>query len=268
MRALVRHVGAVAERRGPRRPARRSCFSTGMRFAGECRLLDLAAALPRACAGRPGPRCRPRAGRCRPARVVAPASTIAVPSRTTRACSAASCFSAAQRLLGAILLHEADHRVEHDDGENGDGVLDLADEAGDDRRGDQQHDHEIGELAEAAFAMGCARLLADLVRPVDAEALRGFRSGQPAVDGTAQLFRRLRCGDDVPRRGADSGRRCVARGPGHRRGFHGVACTARMPPHAGGFAAALPHAGAEFAPRGGSAALIGTPRKDPCRCHP
>ncbi len=61
-----------------------------------------------------------------------------------------------QRLLGAILLDEADDRIQHDDGEDGGGVLDLADESGDDRRGDQQDDHEIGELAEEHLAMGCA----------------------------------------------------------------------------------------------------------------
>ena len=39
-----------------------------------------------------------------------------------------------QRLLGAVLLEEAERRVQHHDGEDGDGVLDLADEARDDAR--------------------------------------------------------------------------------------------------------------------------------------
>ena len=50
------------------------------------------------------------------------------------------------RALGAVFLDETDDAVKEHDDHDGDGVLWLADETCDHRRGDQHQDHEVGEL--------------------------------------------------------------------------------------------------------------------------
>ena len=68
------------------------------------------------------------------------------PSRITRRLRAGHLLQRRHRAFGAVFLDEADDAVEEHDDHDGDGVLRLADEAGDDCGGDQHQDHEIGEL--------------------------------------------------------------------------------------------------------------------------
>ncbi len=79
-------------------------------------------------------------------------------------------------------------RVEHDDDDDGDGVLRLADDAGDHGRGDQHDDHEVGELRRqhqqrVAPAGLEQRIRADLRQP------RPGRVGaQPGAEVAVEVF--------------------------------------------------------------------------------
>ena len=57
-------------------------------------------------------------------------------------------FQGRQALLGTILLVKADDGIDHDDGQDNDRILDVADERGEQRRTYQDKDQDALELAE------------------------------------------------------------------------------------------------------------------------
>ena len=69
---------------------------------------------------------------------------------------------------------EADDRVEHDDGEDSDGVHHFAQHAGDDARDNENPDNEALELAQENLERADTFAFFQLVRAVGREALRCF----------------------------------------------------------------------------------------------
>ena len=77
------------------------------------------------------------------------------------------------RLLGPVLLDEADDPVEDDDGEDDDRVLQVADRRRDDRRPDEDEDHRVRELLGQEAPGRLQRPGAELVRAVRTRVGRG-----------------------------------------------------------------------------------------------
>ena len=71
-----------------------------------------------------------------------------------------------QCLLGAILLHESQHRAENDDDENDAGIHVLADQCRQNRGNDQDDDQDVLELREENFPGRGLLFLGQLVRAV------------------------------------------------------------------------------------------------------
>ena len=87
-----------------------------------------------------------------------------------------------QRGFGAVFLEETEGRVEQDHDPDDDGVLDLADRAGEDRSAEQDDDQGIAELVEELQPRRPRRLLGEDVGAVVGQTLRGFCLRQ-AADG-------------------------------------------------------------------------------------
>ena len=85
------------------------------------------------------------------------------------------------RLLRAILLDEAQDRVEHDDRQDRDGILDIADDRRDDRGDDQDQHQRAGELLQENAPGGSAAAFHKLVRSVAAQPRGGLSGAQPLV---------------------------------------------------------------------------------------
>ena len=102
--------------------------------------------------------------------------------------------------LGAMLLEEAECRIEqHHDGDD-DGVLEVADHAGQHGGADQHDDEEISELVEE-LAPRCSRqLLGEAVGAAIGQPLRGLRIGEPMRRVYAKLIGNLLDGQRVPGR--------------------------------------------------------------------
>ncbi len=90
-------------------------------------------------------------------------------------------FQCGQGLLGAVFLDEPQHGVDDDDGDDGQGVDPFLQEAGDDRRGDEDPDDEVLELAEEDGPRADAFFLLELVGAVFLQAAGGFVFAQPLV---------------------------------------------------------------------------------------
>ena len=116
------------------------------------------------------------------------------------------------RLLGAVVLDEPDHAVEQHDGENDEGVLEVADERCDDRRDHEHDDHRVRELLDEQAPGRLAPALDQLVRSEPGQSLGGV--------GHSQSQRRIggqRRGDGRPIDRPRTGRRrgLIAGGSGH-----------------------------------------------------
>ena len=92
------------------------------------------------------------------------------------------------RALGAVLLHETDHGVQHHDRHDHQGVHHVADHSRDDRRADQHQDHEIGELSEEHRHRPAPHALADLVGAIAFAALTHLVPGQTGMQVGAQAL--------------------------------------------------------------------------------
>ena len=68
--------------------------------------------------------------------------------------------------IGPVLLYESHRRVEHDYAEDHDGILDVADDARNDRGSDQQQDQKVGKLSKQHTELAPPRALADGIWPV------------------------------------------------------------------------------------------------------
>ena len=92
-------------------------------------------------------------------------------------------------LLGAVLLHEADDGVEHDDHGDDDRVLHVADDDRDDAGQGEHHDHRVGELAGEDPPRAWLGLLDERVRPAGREATRGLDVAQSVLGVRAERGR-------------------------------------------------------------------------------
>ena len=81
-------------------------------------------------------------------------------------------------LLGAVFLDEPQHAEQHDDGQDGDGLGDVAEEQGQDRRADEDEDHGLDELGEEHPPGGPGNGFPQFVGPVDGAPGAGFRAGK------------------------------------------------------------------------------------------
>ncbi len=86
-------------------------------------------------------------------------------------------------LLGLVLLEGAQQDEEHDDGPDGNGVLDVAEGGGEAGRGQQHQDHGGPDLVEEDAQRGPAGRALELVGPVALEAAGGFLRGEAAAPG-------------------------------------------------------------------------------------
>jgi hypothetical protein len=103
------------------------------------------------------------------------------------------------RLLRLDLLHEAEHGIQDDDGDDGNGLHCLPEKAGDDAGGNEDPDQETAELAEQD-GKGARRFhFMDFVRPVGGAAPGRLRRGQ-AGGCDAQMVQHIRCRQAVPER--------------------------------------------------------------------
>ena len=115
-------------------------------FAGQGRLLDAQAGRLDAAGSRPGPRCPPRAARCRRAPDPRPAPRAPRRRAAPAPIGRGQLAQRAHGLLGLVFLAKAQSAVEDDDGHDGDGVLVVAQGGRDDRGDDQDDDEQRGEL--------------------------------------------------------------------------------------------------------------------------
>jgi hypothetical protein len=96
--------------------------------------------------------------------------------------------------LGAVFLYETDHGVQHHDGHDHQRIHQVADQARNDRGGDQHQDHEIGELAEEHQERSSGSAFTDLVGAIPFAARpRFFRAQAGAwvyIQTADDLFRR------------------------------------------------------------------------------
>ena len=107
-------------------------------------------------------------------------------------------LQSSHRLLGAILLDEAEDRVEHDDREDRDGVFDIADQRGDDRGDDQDQHQRAGELLEDDPPRRSAAALHEFIRPVAAKPRSRFGGAQALGGCNFQACGRLGWFQQIP----------------------------------------------------------------------
>jgi len=105
------------------------------------------------------------------------------------------------RALGLPLLHEAEHAVEHHDREDGDGIAGLTDRNRDRRRDQQNHDEDVGELAQQHARPSNVPLFRDHVGAVSPQAFPGVLAGKPPCGVRFQVLRHLRHRRCMPRCG-------------------------------------------------------------------
>ena len=116
-------------------------------------------------------------------------------------CRRGQFFQCRHGFFRTVFLDEADDRVEQDDDRDGDGVLGIADRAGNHGGGEQHQDHEVRELVEenaphrAPFGFG------QRVRAVALQTGARFGSGKAAHTIGIQRTRRLLDGKGVPEGG-------------------------------------------------------------------
>ncbi len=158
------------------------------------------------------------------------------------------------RPLGAVLLHEPDQGVEHDDGQDDDRVLEVADRGDDDGGNHEDEDHRARDLPREHRPGRRRPALDELVAAVPGQPRRRVGPGQaaPSVGAQGPDDRRNRQAPGLPGRGRLPGRgglpsgggrawpRCRVRG-GHRR------APGAPPPGVGG---AGPSSGFTMAPAG------------------
>ncbi len=207
-------AAAVGHRAYPCRPCcggRRAAGRTSASAASACRpaairrsarIRRCASERPRSGAGRPARCCRLPAAPRRRAPVAAASTVARSPSRTTRACGAAICFSAAIARSARYSCTKPMTRVEHHDDHDGDVSCGSPITPDDDRGGDQHQDHEVGELGRPACALASAG---------------AARQGGSDRAGQAAARHRRPRGRDRPRSTAPRSRR-AARGCAMRAG--------------------------------------------------
>ena len=86
-------------------------------------------------------------------------------------------------LLGAVFLDETQHAEQHDDGQNGDGLGDVAEEQGQNRCADENEDHGLDELGEEHPPSGPGNGFPQFVGAVDGAPGAGFGGGEPVGRG-------------------------------------------------------------------------------------
>ena len=123
-------------------------------------------------------------------------------------------FQSGHRLLGAILLDEAEDRVEHDDREDRDGIFDIADQRRDDRGDDQDQHQRAGELLQDDAPRRSAAALHKLIRSVAAQPSNGLVGAQSLVGRNFQACGRFGWLQQIP--GS-----LYMRGSFRQIGFHG-----------------------------------------------
>jgi hypothetical protein len=102
------------------------------------------------------------------------------------------------RLLGAVLLEEADHSVDEDDGADDQGVDVVAEERGDDGGGDEDDDERLDELIEEAAEGGLTPAGGHPVGAVATEASGGLGRAEAVRGVAADGLERRRGGHGVP----------------------------------------------------------------------
>ncbi len=114
-----------------------------------------------------------------------------------------------QRVLGAVLLDEAERGVEQDDDEDDDGVADIADDAREHRRAEQDQDQQALELVEELEPRRPRRLLGEPVGAVAGEPRPGLGGREPPRQAAAEFGERRLGRQRMPRRirGRRRGRR-------------------------------------------------------------
>lgn len=93
-----------------------------------------------------------------------------------------------QGQVGTIFLDEADHRIEHDDDQDDDAVGDIPEQTGDDRRGDQDEDHEVLELAEEHGERPACAPFGQDVGAMPEQTFAGLRLGQAQFGTNLQML--------------------------------------------------------------------------------
>ena len=101
------------------------------------------------------------------------------PSRRTLTCGTASLLQCGDRLFRAEFLIEAKDGVQHDDREDGNGVVVVAHCGGDHRRHDKKHDHRRGDLFPGDAPRVPRAAFDQLVWTISGQPSRGFRARQP-----------------------------------------------------------------------------------------
>ena len=96
-----------------------------------------------------------------------------------------------ERLLRPAFLDEPNACVDDDDREDDDGVESVAQEDGDERRGEQHIDEKVVELGEHARDERARLSSRQAVRPLRLEPLCGLLGGQSLGRGLAELERGL-----------------------------------------------------------------------------
>ena len=85
------------------------------------------------------------------------------------------------RLFGAVLLGEAEQRVQEDDGDDRDGVHDVAQQGGDDGRPEEDRHHRRRELGEKDASGAKGGAFGELVRTARAKPRGRLGPGQPGA---------------------------------------------------------------------------------------
>ena len=131
-----------------------------------------------------------------------------------------------ERALGAVLLRKAQHRVQHQDGGDGDGILGLTDQARQHRRPGEHQDHHVGELRQQDPQRRPAPALGQAVGPVAGQAgmrlVRRQPGGGRGDEGGGDGIHRK----GVPRRA----RHGCGTGERHGRSAHDGPAPQEMPP--------------------------------------
>ena len=107
-------------------------------------------------------------------------------------------FQRGNRPLRSEVLLKANHGIQHDDGQNRDGVLEVPEGGRDDRSDDEDQDHRRGDLLPHDGPRASCRAFDQFVWPVRGEPSRGFRRRQAPFRVCAELRCHDRRVDFVP----------------------------------------------------------------------
>jgi len=102
------------------------------------------------------------------------------------------------RLFGAVLLEEAEHRVQEDDGDDRDGVHEVAQQRGDGGGPEEDRHHRGGELGKEDASWPKRRSFGEFVGTARAKAGRGLGPGQPGPGIGPKLAKYVRDLPPVP----------------------------------------------------------------------